>query len=116
MFMPKAPVSVTLDTENLLWLRGRVVSRKRRSLSDAIDEIVTAARLGGSRGEPSRSVVGTIAIAEHDAGLDSADAYIRALFDASLVRGLNAREGEASYKVSSPPARKRANKRRRTRG
>ncbi len=116
MVMPKAPVSVTLDRENLLWLRGRVASRKRRSLSDAIDEILTAARLGGSRVEPSQSVAGTIEIAEHDAGLDSADAYIRALFDASLVRGLPAREAEATHKVSAPRARKRANKRRRTRG
>ena len=46
MFMPKQPVSVTLDADNLLWLRARAVSRKRRSLSDALDEILTAARSG----------------------------------------------------------------------
>ena len=116
MFMPKAPVSVTLDTENLLWLRGRVTSRKRRSLSEAIDEILTAARLGGSRVEPSRSVAGTIAIAEQDAGLDGADAYVRALFDASLASGVAPREDKATYKVSGPRAQKRATRRRRTRG
>jgi hypothetical protein len=116
MFMPKAPVSVTLDRENLLWLRGRVASRKRRSLSDAIDEIVTAARLGGSRAEPARSVAGTIAIAEHDAGLENADTYIRALFDASLARGLVIREDKAGHKVSAPRARKGTNKGRRARG
>ena len=40
--MPKRPVSVTLDENNLLWLRGRMARRKRRSLSDAIDEVITA--------------------------------------------------------------------------
>src|SRR5687767_145379 len=112
--MPKTPVSVTLDTENLLWLRGRVASRKRRSLSDAIDQIVTAARLGGSRVEPSRSVAGTIAIAEHDAGLEGADAYVRALFDASLAGGLAVQEGKVTYKASAPRARKGAKRSRRT--
>jgi hypothetical protein len=47
MFMPKQPLSVTLDRDNLLWLRGRADGRKRKSLSDALDEIITAARLGG---------------------------------------------------------------------
>jgi len=42
--MPKVPVSVTLDADNLLWLRARMTGTKRRSLSDLLDEIVNAAR------------------------------------------------------------------------
>jgi hypothetical protein len=49
MFMRKEPVSVTLGRENLLWLRGQAARSKRRSLSDTLDEIVTAARLSGSK-------------------------------------------------------------------
>jgi hypothetical protein len=97
MFMPKHPVSVTLDADNLLWLRGRAASRKRKSLSDALDEILTAARLGGvGSGEP-RSVVGTVDIAPGDPGLDAADEEIRALFASSLSRPLIARESRAAY-------------------
>lgn len=77
---------------------------------------VTFARLGGSRAESSRSVVGTIAIARHYAGLENAGAYIRALFEASLAGGLAAREDKATSKVSAPGARKRVNKTHRTRG
>ena len=77
MFMPKQPVSVTLEADNLLWLRARAASRKRRSLSDALDEILTAVRTGPHGVEASRSVVGTIDIAADDPGLLRADASIR---------------------------------------
>lgn len=90
--MAKAPVSVTLGSDNLIWLRGRVAARKQRSLSHAIDEILTAARLGAAAAEPGRTVVGTIAIAADDPGLDQADAYVRALVDASLATPLVVRE------------------------
>ena len=61
MFMAKQAVSVTLDRENLLWLRARAGALKRRSLSDALDALVTAARQGGGAASPARSVVGTVA-------------------------------------------------------
>src|SRR5688572_33395145 len=85
--MPKRPVSVTLDENNLLWLRGRMARRKRRSLSDAIDEVITAARASGALETP-RSVVGTIDLAADDLGLAHADSYTRALFTQSLSRPL----------------------------
>jgi len=107
MFMPKAPISVTLDTDNLIWLRGRVVSRKRRSLSDALDEIVTAARTGGLGVEPSRSVVGTIQIADEDPGLHQADAYVRSQFDRSLDRPLVVHEASDPYQAEPRVARAR---------
>ncbi len=114
MFMPKAPISVTLDTGNLIWLRGRVASLKKRSLSDAIDEIVTAARTGGAGVEQSRSVVGTIRLAEDDPGLRQADAYLRSRFDDSLGRPLVVHESPDRYRAApsggtrAPRATKRA--------
>lgn len=86
MFMPKQPLSVTLDQDNLIWLRGRAASRKRKSLSDALDEILTTARLGGLAADASRSVRGTVDIAADDPDLERADEYLRALFSASVAR------------------------------
>jgi hypothetical protein len=100
MYMPKKPVSVTLEADNLLWLRGRAAARKRRSLSDALDEIVTAARTSGADARTAKSVVGTIDIAAADPGLERADADVAALFASSvgrpfLVRKAPARETSA---------------------
>jgi hypothetical protein len=84
MFMPKLPLSVTLEEGNITWLRGRALSGKRRSLSDTLDAVVTAARLGGSVAE-ARSVIGTVDIADSDAALATADAEIRDAFQTSLA-------------------------------
>jgi hypothetical protein len=106
MFMPKEPLSVTLDIDNLIWLRGRVASRKRRSLSDALDEIVTAARTGARGTEASRSVVGTIDLAPDDPGLDRADAYIREHIEASIARPLVVDEEKSTYAAGRSTTRK----------
>ncbi len=85
--MPKDPISVTLERDNLLWLRGRAAAAKRRSLSDALDQVVTEARLAGQVSKGSvRSVVGTIDIDDRDPRLSGADAYVLGLFDESLRR------------------------------
>lgn len=104
--MPKAAVSVTLDTDNLLWLRARAAQRKRRSLSDTLDEVVTAARTGGLGAGPIRSVVGTISCSDED--LQAADAYVKALFEESANRPLEVHEPRAVYK----PSRRRVGVRR----
>lgn len=91
--MPKHPVSVTIDQDNLLWLRGRMIGRKRRSLSEALDELITAARRGSHASDDVRSVVGTIDIATDDPLLERADAHVRAEFEASLTRPSLTREG-----------------------
>jgi hypothetical protein len=96
MFMPKKPLSVTLEESNVLWLKGRAAATKRRSLSEALDEVITAARTGGHGAEVARSVVGTIDIAAEDPELGQADAYLQGMFAASLGRPFLARE--------SPPA------------
>jgi hypothetical protein len=112
MFMPKRPLSVTLDENNLLWLRGRAALTRRRSLSDTLDDIVTAARTGGHGAIASRSVAGTIDIADIDPGLDTADAYIRSTVQASLGRPMVVRErrvvsGASATRRSGPQKSKR---------
>ena len=94
--MPKQPLSVTLERDNLLWLRGRVAAGKRKSLSEALDEILTAARAGGQIAD-ARSVVGTVDIAADDPGLERADAHVRALFDASITRPTVVRETRSPF-------------------
>jgi hypothetical protein len=95
--MPKQPLSVTLERDNLLWLRGLTARGKRKSLSDALDALVTAARLAGTQHGPSRSVAGTVDIPPDDPDLAGADAYIRSLFAASLSKPLVARERSPKY-------------------
>jgi hypothetical protein len=108
--MPKSPLSVTLDDANLLWLKGRAAGCKRRSLSAALDDIVTQARTGGHGGDAPRSVVGTIDMADDDPALERADAAARAWFTGSLSRPFLAREARpapggvaAAKKTSGTP-------------
>lgn len=107
--MPKQPISVTLERVNLLWLRGRAASRKRRSVSDALDEVVTAARLGAYGLATPRSVVGTVDISEADPQLAQADAHVATLFDAALGRGVTgrARQPDTAPRNVAPAARRR---------
>jgi hypothetical protein len=107
MFMPKTPISVTLDADNLLWLKAQTASGKRRSLSDTLDAVVTAARTGAHGGLTSRSVVGTVDIAADDPGLDRADAYVRGELEASLARGLMVHESRTTYTVPRASAKAR---------
>jgi hypothetical protein len=90
--MPKTPLSVTLDDGNLLWLKGRATGRKKRSLSEALDEVLTEARRGGAGADVARSVVGTVDIAGDDPFLERADAAVRSLLDESLSRPILVRE------------------------
>ena len=79
--MKKRAISVTLDPENLLWLRAQTVTSGCRSVSEVLDRLIRYARSSKQvRGEALRSVVGTVRIAEYDPDLSTADAAIRALF------------------------------------
>lgn len=109
--MPKTALSVTLDETNLLWLKGRATGRKKRSLSEALDEILTEARQGGAGADIARSVVGTIDIAEHDPLLEQADAAVRALYDESVSRPVLVRE-TADASAAAPTKKPGATKRR----
>jgi len=96
--MPKTGISVTIDEANLLWLKSRTLARKGRSLSETLDDLVTAARTGGpAHAEAVRSVSNTIDIAGDDPNLDRADEYIGSLVNSSLSRPFLARERPPAY-------------------
>jgi hypothetical protein len=96
--MPKQALSITLDVDNVTWLKGRAGAAGVRSVSELLDQLVTAARESGGAGHTT-SVVGTIDIDPRDPLLEHADEAIGVLFDASLSRPLLMKEATAEYKV-----------------
>lgn len=96
MFMTKA-ISVTLDEDNVVWLRARAAATSRGSLSEVLDTIVTNARLQGRTAASIRSVVGTIDLPDDDPDLSAADAYVRGLFDRSARRPVMVKEARGSH-------------------
>ena len=96
---------MTLDADNLLWLRARATGTKRRSLSDLLDEIVTAARVE-AHGDSIRSVVGTVDLPLDDPGLEHASGSLRAEFEASLARPILIHEDKATYRVGGRNAKR----------
>jgi len=102
--MAKQAISVTLDTENLTWLKGRAGAAGLRSVSELLDQLVTAARESGRIG-PSRSVVGTIDIDASDPLLEGADDVVSGMYEMSLRRPLMVRETKAEYRIT--PRKKR---------
>lgn len=104
--MPKQTVSLTLDQDNLLWLKARARADKRGSVSETLDAVIRDARAAGRVPAGSiRSVVGTIDIAADDPSLEKADAEIARLFEESLGRPSLVRE--------DPPASSSAGAKRR---
>jgi hypothetical protein len=91
-------VSVTLASDNVLWLRAQAAATARGSLSEVLDRLVTDAR-GAGRTEAAaiRSVRGTIDLPEDDPSLDTADAFIRAQFDRSARRAVVVKAAPARY-------------------
>jgi hypothetical protein len=85
----KKAVSVTLDGENLLWLKGQAAATTGGNVSEVIDRLVQQARTSGTGA--SRSVVGTVDLPSNDE-LEQAGAYVRDLFDRSLRRPMLVRE------------------------
>ena len=98
--MPKKGISVTLQETNLLWLKSRTLALKGRSLSETLDDLVTAARTNATPAAAIRSVVGTVDVSAFDPDLIEADAYLQSYVNASLARPFLARE--------TPPERARA--------
>lgn len=81
--MSKQPVSVTLSTDNIEWLRKQAMA-KNRSISKALDDLIRKARSAGSSDDAAiRSVVGTIEIDPSDPDLLEADSFVRSLFHLS---------------------------------
>ena len=98
-------ISVTLQADNVLWLRGQAAASPRGSLSEVLDTLVTNARAAGN-GLPAavRSVKGTVDLPDDDQDLAKADAYVRSMFTASVNRPMLVRE---TPKVRRTGARKR---------
>jgi len=103
--MAKRAISVTLGADNLTWLRGRANAAGVRSVSELLDQLVSAARSSGDIG-PSRSVVGTIDVDASDPWLEGADDAIRGMFDASLRRPLMMKESSPVYGSGRKKARR----------
>ena len=102
--MAKQAISVTLDPDNLTWLKGRAGAAGLRSVSELLDQLVTAARASGRTG-PSRSVAGTIDIDAGDPLLEGADEAVRRLYETSLGRPLLVKESPVEFRA---PRRKKA--------
>ena len=103
--MSKQAISVTLELENLTWLRGRVRATGGRSISELLDQLVSSARRHG-HGRPKRSVMGAIEIDPADPNLAGADAAIRSLFDASLARPLVIHESSPRFAAAASRKKK----------
>jgi hypothetical protein len=104
--MAKQAISVTLDADNITWLKARKGAGGVRSVSELLDRLVTEARQARRVG-PSRSVVGTIDIDASDPLLTKADATVRALFETSVGRPIVVREGRARYSVRTHAKKRR---------
>ena len=98
--MPKQAISITLEADNVTWLKGRAGAAGLRSVSELLDQLVTAARESGGGGRTT-SVVGTIDIDPGDPLLERADEAIGALFDASLEPAVDGQGSRASAQDSS---------------
>ena len=103
--MTRRAISVTLESDNVTWLKGRA-GAEGESVSELIDQLVTSAR-SGKRAGPARSVIGTIDIHGSDPLLERADAAVRAAFAASLARPSAARERPAAYRAKTRRPRTR---------
>ena len=84
--MSKEALSVTLDPENILWLKARARGAKARSVSEALDRILLEVRTGRPSEFGSRSVKGTVRIHAADPDLSKADEVVRRLIATSLSR------------------------------
>lgn len=99
--MGKQAISVTLQAENLTWLKARAGSGEARSVSDLLDRLISEARVRGGGG-PVRSVVGTVDIDPADPLLLEADEAVRGLIAGSLGRPLLVKETRARYGPKRP--------------
>jgi len=84
--MPKKALSVTLEPENILWLKARSRGAKARSVSETLDRLLLELRTGRTVAANARSVRGTVRIDAADPDLSRADEDVRRLMGSSLSR------------------------------
>lgn len=100
------PISVTIEEDNLLWLKAQAAATSRGSVSAVLDRLVAEARAEGrTDAKAVKSVAGTIDLPADDPDLDGAAPYVRALIEGSLRRPMLVKEAPAG-------ARRRPAKRR----
>jgi len=105
--MSKQAISVTLEADNLAWVRGRALAAGRLSVSEMLDRLIEGARTGGAGSGPGvRSVVGTVEVAPGDPELLTADEAVRALLTRSVARSARAMsQARAAGRVRRPGAK-----------
>jgi hypothetical protein len=104
--MGKQAISVTLDAENVTWLKGRAGAGDFRSVSDLLNRLIVDARAGGGASAGVRSVAGTIDVDASDPLLEKADAAVRHLYNVSVSRPLIVREARATYSTTRKKKRR----------
>lgn len=83
----RTAISVTIDEDNLLWLKAQAAATAKGSVSEILDRLVGDARAEGRTGAAAiRSVAGTIDLPADDPDLEQASSYVRTMFDQSLRR------------------------------
>ena len=97
---------MTLHADNITWLKGRTGASGARSVSELLDQLVTAARQSRHAG-PARSVVGTVDIDPSDPLLTQADEVMRAMFNQSIGRPSIVKEVPPVYRSRRPASKKR---------
>ena len=91
----KNAISVTLQRDNLVWLKAQAAARTNGNVSEMLDRLLSDARSdSGMTAAGIRSVVGTIDLPD-DESLAEADGYVRAMFERSLARPMLVRERPA---------------------
>jgi hypothetical protein len=87
----KKAISVTLTSENLLWLKAQAAARTSGNVSEVVDRLIRDARAAGTTDRSAiRSVVGSINLPD-DETLAEAESSVRTMFDKSLARPILAR-------------------------
>jgi hypothetical protein len=84
-------ISVTLQRDNLLWLKGQAAARTGGNVSALLDRLIADTRASGTGNAATRSVAGTIDLPD-DESLAEADSHVRAMFDRSLTRPVAGRD------------------------
>ena len=110
--MTKRAISVTLNRDNLTWLKARTAAVGARSVSDLIDQLIGEARRA-SPGGTVRSVVGTIDIDRADPLLQGADDVLRTIVEGALRRPTVGKESRARSGVISKTKQSRNNRKNR---
>lgn len=110
--MNKQAISVTLEADNLAWVRGRALAAGRLSVSEMLDRLIEEARTGGAGSRPGvRSVVGTVEVASEDPELLTADEAVRALLAQGIARSARAMDRARSARAGRRPGARAARSR-----